>query len=65
MAQVPKPYQIDVIAVTDHDMIAGYERAKVEGEKWGIQVIPGVEISTDKYHILGHKSNFEVNNPNK
>jgi predicted metal-dependent phosphoesterase TrpH len=44
---------LDVIAITDHDKISGYEEAKATGEKWQIQVIPGVEISTDKYHILG------------
>ena len=45
--------ELDIIAVTDHDKTDGYERARVEGEKWGLLVIPGVEVSTDKYHILG------------
>jgi predicted metal-dependent phosphoesterase TrpH len=44
---------LDVIAITDHDKIEGYAEAKATGDKWQIQVIPGVEISTDKYHILG------------
>jgi predicted metal-dependent phosphoesterase TrpH len=44
---------LDYLAITDHDKIDGYYEAKATGEKWQLQVIPGVEVSTDKYHILG------------
>ncbi len=44
---------MDAIAITDHDIMTGYFEAKPEAEKWGIKLIPGVEISTNKYHILG------------
>ena len=44
---------LDFVAITDHDKTTGYEAARKMGEKWGIQVIPGVEISTNIYHILG------------
>lgn len=45
---------IDTIAVTDRDCQAGTVRAKIIGERRGITVIPGVEISSydskrDKY----------------
>ncbi len=36
---------IEKIAVTDHDTIAGIERAKIVGERNGVGVIPGVELS--------------------
>ena len=36
---------IDKIAITDQDTIAGIERAKIVGERNGITVIPGVELS--------------------
>ncbi len=36
---------IEKIAVTDHDTIAGIERAKIVGERNGVSVIPGVELS--------------------
>lgn len=36
---------IDKIAVTDQDTIAGIERAKIVGERNGVGVIPGVELS--------------------
>jgi len=53
LARVAALNELDIIAITDHDKIDGYERCKKEGEKWGLVVIPGVEVSTDKYHILG------------
>ncbi len=36
---------ISVVGVTDHDTTGGLERAVAQGEKTGIEVIPGVEIS--------------------
>ena len=44
---------IEVFAITDHDTMRGYEEAYDEAQEWGIEIIPGVEISTKKYHILG------------
>lgn len=45
------------VAVTDHDNAGGFTRAKAAGEKYGVEVVPGIEIST-KYgcsvHILGY-----------
>ncbi len=45
------------IAITDHDTAGGYARAAAEAEKTGLEVVPGIEIST-KYggpvHILGY-----------
>ncbi|MCQ2462580.1 MAG: PHP domain-containing protein [Clostridia bacterium] len=49
---------ISTIAITDHDSLAGTVRGKIIGERYGVTVIPGVEISaTDskrgtKAHIL-------------
>ena len=36
---------IETIAITDHDCLAGTVRGKVIGERHGINVIPGVELS--------------------
>ena len=52
---------IELLAITDHDKTEGYEEARIAGEKMQVQVIPGVEVSTDKYHILGLGIN--INNP--
>lgn len=47
----------DVIAITDHDTVGGLQEAMEAGEKAGVRVIPGVEISagTDtEVHVLGY-----------
>lgn len=36
---------IETIAITDHDCLAGTVRGKIIGERAGIKVIPGVELS--------------------
>ncbi len=50
---------MDFVAITDHDTMAGVNRAEVVGKRHGIQVIPGVELSAadmqrggKKVHIL-------------
>lgn len=36
---------LDVLSVTDHDTMAGVSRAVVLGKRYGVEVIPGAEIS--------------------
>ncbi|MGE5400125.1 MAG: PHP domain-containing protein, partial [Ignavibacteriales bacterium] len=49
---------LDVISITDHDNLAGIEAATEFGKQLGVEVIPGVEISTDiedkEVHLLGY-----------
>ena len=55
---------VGTIAITDHDCLAGTVRGKVIGERMGVQVIPGVELSgTDKetgeeIHLLCYKPDY-------
>jgi len=46
------------IAITDHDSVEGLEEAMAEGEKVGLEVVPGVELSVDcskgTCHLLGY-----------
>ncbi|MGE7611065.1 PHP domain-containing protein [Paenibacillus sp. NPDC101420] len=46
------------VAITDHDTVAGVKEALKAGEKYGITVVPGVEISTraggKDIHVLGY-----------
>ncbi len=53
-----KAQGLECIAVTDHDSTDGIEEALAEGERLGISVIPGIEMSTDipraEVHILGY-----------
>lgn len=49
---------IDTIAITDHDCLAGTVRGQVIGKRYGVNVVPGVELSAfdseagKKVHIL-------------
>lgn len=37
---------LDALAITDHDTMSGVPRAEILGRRYGLTVIPGVEIST-------------------
>lgn len=47
-----------IISITDHDTTAGIDEALAAGLRYGIEVIPGVEINTDvpqgEVHVLGY-----------
>ncbi len=49
---------IDCISITDHDTLASFSRAPVLGERYGVKIVPGVELSAwdktrgRKVHIL-------------
>ena len=55
---------IETIAITDHDCLAGTVRAKIIGERNGIKVLPGVELSAvdeesgEIVHILCYLPEF-------
>ncbi len=58
-----KEVKLEIVSLTDHDSVAGIEEAIHEGNKLGIQVIPGIEFST-KYkgrsvHILGYQFDWK------
>lgn len=48
---------LSAIALTDHDVTDGIEEAECYGHKLGIEVIPGIEVSTEyegtEIHIVG------------
>ncbi len=54
---------LSVISITDHDSINGFQDAYVYGKELGVEVITGVEISTDledkEIHLLGYFINPE------
>jgi predicted metal-dependent phosphoesterase TrpH len=43
---------LDVIAITDHDSMCGVSQAMDLAPKYGIEVVPGCEISTAEGHLL-------------
>jgi len=44
---------LDVLAITDHDQVRGALEAQQMASRFGVQVIPGVEITTAEGHLLG------------
>ena len=51
---------LDVIALTDHNTALNTPEAVAAGEAYGVQVIPGVEItSREEVHILGYFSSVQ------
>ena len=54
---------IDTIAVTDHDTVNGLEEAFEAGRKYGVNIIPGAEMSClykeDEVHIVGLFIDYE------
>ncbi|HEX9155125.1 MAG TPA: PHP domain-containing protein [Nitrospira sp.] len=53
-----KQANVSALAITDHDITTGIPEAMATGETLGIEVIPGVEISSfdgkSELHILGY-----------
>lgn len=58
VVQLAKEQGVDIIALTDHNTMVGVEEAVIAGEKHGVMVVPGVELSTryrgNRVHILGY-----------
>ncbi len=59
--RLAKAAGLSAVAITDHDTVAGVAEAMLEGERLGIAVVPGVEVSTvangTDIHILGYYTN--------
>lgn len=53
--RMAKENGVHVIAITDHDTVAGVAEALRAGEETGVRVIPGIEISAQDHgvHLLG------------
>lgn len=64
LVALAKKRGIDTIALADHDCMAGNVRGKIIGERFGVTVVPGVELSsTDaqsgrEVHLLCYQSDF-------
>ncbi len=58
---------LSAIALTDHDTTDGVERAILAGARYGVEVLPAIELSTqgfsdkhDEIHILGYYINWRT-----
>ena len=49
---------LNAVAVTDHDTFGGWDEALAAGAEWGVEVVPGIELSVsgagEKFHLLGY-----------
>ncbi len=54
MVRAAKRRGLEAVAITDHDSCAGIERAREEGRRIGVVVIPGCEVSSRQGHILAY-----------
>ena len=63
LIQKAKTAGIDILSITDHDNINGIKEAIQIGKSLGIEIIPGVEISSEisnrEIHILGYFFDIE------
>ncbi len=64
IVKVAKERGLERISITDHDTIDGIEEAILKGEELGVEVISGIEFSTEcdgrEVHILGYM--FDIKN---
>ncbi|MDR1948506.1 MAG: PHP domain-containing protein [Spirochaetaceae bacterium] len=60
IVKTAKALGLTAISITDHDTTAGWEECREEGERQGLEIIPGIEVSAidpetgRKAHILGY-----------
>jgi len=61
--KMAKEKQMEIIAITDHNSVAGVREAVLLGKEAGIDVIPGIEIDTRiegiDFHMLGYEIDIE------
>lgn len=58
LVRLAKERGLTAVAVTDHDTMAGVPAARAAAKELGVELIPGIEISTDyrgqDTHVLGY-----------
>ncbi len=58
LIEIAKSNGVTIIAVTDHDTIAGHDEAVAAGKSLGVRVIRGIEVSAlsqkGEVHVLGY-----------
>lgn len=58
LAEKARALGLDAIALTDHDTVDGVAQARAAGERLGVEVVAGIEVSSDyrdnNVHLLGY-----------
>jgi 3',5'-nucleoside bisphosphate phosphatase len=58
LVRMAKEKGLKAIGITDHDTVMGIAEATMAGKRFGVEIVPGVELNTDfdgtEVHILGY-----------
>ncbi|MDI6730960.1 MAG: PHP domain-containing protein [Candidatus Margulisbacteria bacterium] len=58
IVELAKKVGLKTIAITDHDVVAGVRRGQEKAEEVNVEVVPGIEMTTEagaaEVHILGY-----------
>lgn len=58
LVELAKKRGLSAVGVTDHDTLGGWDEAVAAGAELGVEIVPGVELSTaypgGRFHILGY-----------
>ncbi len=58
--------KLAAVSITDHDTMAGLEQIEAAGKKYGIETVPGIELSVEcegvNMHLLGYYLNGKDKN---
>jgi hypothetical protein len=70
LVQLARQHRLRAVSLTDHDCLDGLEEAMSAGEKTGVEVIPGVELSVEyegvrDIHILGYLFDYKDDSLNE
>lgn len=61
LVRLAKEQGLAAMALTDHDTVSGLPAARMEAKKLSLELVPGIELSTDyqgtEVHILGYYFN--------
>lgn len=64
LIQLAADIGLSAIALTDHDTVGGLEKAEATAKALGIELVPGIELSTDYNGTEVHMLGFYVDNTN-
>jgi predicted metal-dependent phosphoesterase TrpH len=61
LVELAREKKLKAVGITDHDTIAGWDEALEASRELGVEIVPGVELSTayegGRFHLLGYYIN--------
>lgn len=66
VVELARSLGLKAVGITDHDTVQGWAQAEKAGQKWGVEILRGIELNTDwqgtEVHILGYEVDAESPN---